>query len=97
MSATVAARVRFAAFGLIVLGLPGGVMALGDPRLADLGKLALILSPAITGLALGRGLGHRGARVRWVSSLRRSPDRPWSSPSEWRGDFQLISPGGTFT
>ena len=24
-------------------------------------------------------------------------DRPWSSPSEWRGDFQLISPGGTFT
>ena len=65
MSSTVAARVRFAVFSLIVLALPGGVMALGNPRLADLGKLALILSPAVTGFALGPRPGHRDARVRW--------------------------------
>jgi membrane protease YdiL (CAAX protease family) len=60
-----AARVRFVLFCLIVLGLPGGLMASGDPRWVDLGKLALILGPAVTGLALNFGLGNRGERVRW--------------------------------
>jgi len=60
-----AARARFAAFVLAVLALPGGLMALGDPRMVDLGKLALILSPGLAGLILNRGLGEGGARPRW--------------------------------
>ena len=60
-----AARVRFLAFCVIVLGLPGGLMALGDPQLGDLGKLALILSPAVAGLALNLGLGKRAGSIRW--------------------------------
>ena len=62
-----AARVKFVLFCLIVLVLPGGLMALGGPQLVDLGKLALILSPAVAGLALNGGLGHRGDRVQWRS------------------------------
>ena len=41
-------------------------MAAGDPRLTDLGKLALILSPGLAGLILNRGLGDRGLRPRWA-------------------------------
>ena len=41
-------------------------MATGDPRLADLGKLAMILSPGLAGLLLNRGLGDRGLRPRWI-------------------------------
>ena len=52
-------------FCLIVLVLPGALMVLGDPQLVDLGKLALILSPAVAGLALNVGLGSRGERVQW--------------------------------
>jgi hypothetical protein len=59
------AMFRFIAFCLIVLALPGGLMSTGDPQLIDLGKLALILSPAVAGLALNAGLGHRGERVQW--------------------------------
>lgn len=59
------AQVKFAVFVLVVLGLPGGLMALDDPRVGDLGKLALILSPAVAGLLLNRGLGERGLRPRW--------------------------------
>ena len=60
-----AARARFVLFCLIVLALPGALMALGDPQLVNLGKLALILSPAVAGLALNVGLGNRGERVQW--------------------------------
>jgi membrane protease YdiL (CAAX protease family) len=59
------ARIRFLTFCLIVLVLPGTIMAAPDPRLGDLGKLVLILSPAIAGTALNLGLGHRGERTRW--------------------------------
>ncbi|MEN9577123.1 MAG: hypothetical protein RJA70_132 [Pseudomonadota bacterium] len=62
-----AARARFVLFCLIVLVLPGGLMALGDPQLAELGKLALILSPAVAGLALNVGLVNRAERVQWRS------------------------------
>lgn len=60
-----AARLRFLLFCVIVLGLPGGLMALGDPQLADLGKLTLILSPAVAGLILNLGLGRRAGSIRW--------------------------------
>lgn len=60
-----AARVRFLLFCVIVLALPGGLMALDDPRVGDLGKLALILSPAVAGLVLNMGLGKRGHPIRW--------------------------------
>ena len=60
----VSARVKFGLFVLVVLGLPGGLMALDDPRIGDLGKLALILSPAVAGLVLSWGLGDRGQRAR---------------------------------
>lgn len=59
----VSARVKFGLFVLLVLGLPGGLMALHDPRIGDLGKLALILSPAVAGLVLSHGLGERGRPV----------------------------------
>jgi hypothetical protein len=52
-------------FVVVVLGLPGVLMALGDPSLGDLGKLAMILSPGAAGLALNPGLGDRGARADW--------------------------------
>jgi hypothetical protein len=59
-------RVRFAAFVAIVLVLPGALMASGDTGLIDVGKLTMILSPALGGLALNRGVGDGGARTRWV-------------------------------
>lgn len=60
-----AARFRFLVFCVIVLALPGGLMALGDAQLTDLGKLALILSPAVAGLALNMGLGKRSHPIKW--------------------------------
>lgn len=59
------ARIRFGAFTAIVLAAPAALMATGDPRLVDLGKLVMILSPGLAGLILNRGLGERGARARW--------------------------------
>lgn len=41
-------------------------MATGDPRLTELGKLAMILSPGLAGVLLNRGLGDRGLRPRWA-------------------------------
>lgn len=61
----IAVRVRFAVFVVLVLILPGGLMATGEARLIDLGKLAMILSPGLVGLALNRGLGDRGVKARW--------------------------------
>lgn len=60
-----AARVKFGIFVLAVLALPGGLMALRDPRIGDLGKLVMILAPAVAGLALNWGTGDRGAKPRW--------------------------------
>jgi len=65
MSVVIAVRVRFAVFVVLVLILPGGLMATGEARLIDLGKLAMILSPGLVGLALNRGLGDRGVKARW--------------------------------
>ena len=58
-------KFRFAVFAAAVLVLPAGLMATGDPRLRDLGKLAMILLPGITGVILSRGLGAREARPAW--------------------------------
>ena len=65
MSGVIAVRIRFGIFVALVLILPGGLMATGDTRLVDLGKLAMILNPGLVGLVLNRGLGDRGAKVRW--------------------------------
>lgn len=62
-----AARVRFGLFCVIVLALPAALMALDDPRIGDLGKLVMILSPAVAGLALNWGLGKRKGPIRWRS------------------------------
>ena len=59
------ARIRFLLFSLIVLVLPGVIMASPDPQLGDLGKLVLILSPAIAGTVLNLGLGRRGEPTQW--------------------------------
>lgn len=61
-----AARVEFAAFVAVVLVLPGVLMATRDPQLIDIGKLLMILSPALMGLILNRGLGDRGKKARWA-------------------------------
>lgn len=58
------ARVKFAVFAAIVLGLPAGLVSLGVSHGLDLAKLALILSPAIVGFALNGRLGPRGERAR---------------------------------
>ena len=58
-------RLKFLLFTLIVLGLPALLMGASEPRFDDLGKLALILSPGLAGLALNRGLGHRDEPLRW--------------------------------
>ena len=59
------ARLRFAVFVVIVLGLPAGLMATADPQLADLGKLVMILSPAVAGLALSAKRWDRGSGASW--------------------------------
>lgn len=59
------ARLRFTVFIAVVLGAPAVLMAAGDPRLADLGKLVMILSPAVAGLALNLGVGRSAGPRRW--------------------------------
>lgn len=59
------ARVRFAVFVALVLALPGGLMAVDDPQVRDLGKLAMILSPAVAGFLLSRGLPGAATPRRW--------------------------------
>jgi hypothetical protein len=59
------ARVRFALFAVLVLGLPGVLMQGPDAQTVDLGKLALILGPAIFGNALAFGLGSRSGPIVW--------------------------------
>ena len=61
-----AAHLRFAIFSVIVLGLPAALMSSADPQLIDLGKLALILSPAIAGLALSKTRWRRPHNIRWI-------------------------------
>jgi hypothetical protein len=60
------ARLRFALFVIIVLALPAGLMAAADPQLVDLGKLTMILSPAVAGLALSPRRWDRGSGLRWT-------------------------------
>lgn len=59
------AHFRFVLFATIVLGAPAWLMAAPDPGLVDLGKLTMILSPAIAGLALSPQLFGRRSKVRW--------------------------------
>ncbi len=60
------ARLRFLVFVVLVLGPAAAFMSTGDPRLVDLGKLVMILSPAVAGLALNLGAGDRKAARRWI-------------------------------
>ena len=60
------AYLRFAIFVAVVLGVPAVLMAAPDAGLVDLGKLTMILSPAIAGLALSPRQRERGSKVRWV-------------------------------
>ena len=60
------ARLRFAVFVVIVLALPAGLMAASDPQLVDLGKLVMILSPAVAGLALSAERWKRGSGASWA-------------------------------
>ncbi len=59
------ARVKFAIFIAVVLALPAALMALGDPQARDLGKLAMIISPGLTGFILNGGLGDYGMCAPW--------------------------------
>ncbi|MCC7004275.1 MAG: hypothetical protein IT357_19125 [Gemmatimonadaceae bacterium] len=63
------AKLRFALFVAIVLALPAALMASTDAELRDLGKLAMIVSPAIAGFALAPRSPRRASHVswRWVS------------------------------
>lgn len=58
-------RLRFAIFVAAVLALPAALMAQGDPRLVELGKLAMILTPALAGLLLNWGVGGVKGTTRW--------------------------------
>ncbi|HXQ16062.1 MAG TPA: CPBP family glutamic-type intramembrane protease [Caulobacteraceae bacterium] len=60
----IAARLKFGVFVATVLVPPGVLMATGDARLIDLGKLAMILSPGVAGLVLNLGR-PRGPKPRW--------------------------------
>lgn len=62
------AQLRFVLFVVIVLALPAGLMATADPQRVDLGKLTMILSPAVAGLALSTRRWNRGSgmSLRWV-------------------------------
>ncbi|MEQ1784778.1 MAG: CPBP family glutamic-type intramembrane protease [Hyphomonadaceae bacterium] len=60
------AHFRFAIFASIVLGVPAVLMAAPNAGLVDLGKLTMILSPAIAGLALSPWRRERRSKVRWV-------------------------------
>jgi hypothetical protein len=56
---------RFLVFVVLVLGAPAALMGAGDARLVDPGKLALILGPAVAGLALNFGFGPKRGRIDW--------------------------------
>ncbi|WP_430424087.1 CPBP family glutamic-type intramembrane protease [Phenylobacterium sp.] len=58
-------RVRFAIFIVAVLALPAVLMAQSDPQRVELGKLAMILSPAVAGLLLNWGVGGAKGPRRW--------------------------------
>lgn len=49
----------------MVLALPAALMTTSDPRLIDLGKLAMILIPGVAGLALSPERWRRGSDVNW--------------------------------
>lgn len=49
-------KLRFLVFCSIVLGIPAVLMSANEPRLNDLGKLALILGPALAGSLLSIGM-----------------------------------------
>lgn len=59
------ARLRFILFVVIVLALPAGLMATAEPQLVELGKLTMILSPAVAGLALSSRRWDRGSSLVW--------------------------------
>lgn len=59
-------RLRFLAFVGLVLAPSTALMATGDPRLIDIGKLVMILSPAVVGLALNLGTGDRKGERHWT-------------------------------
>lgn len=66
------AKLRFLLFCGIVLGVPAAFMAAGDPALTDLGKLALILGPALAGtvLCLSSSAARTGQRFRaWPGAV----------------------------
>jgi hypothetical protein len=58
-------RLRFALFAVLVLGVPAVLMQGPDAQTVDLGKLALILGPAIFGNALAFGPGIRSGPIVW--------------------------------
>ncbi len=63
------AQIRFGLFVAIVLTVPAALMATPDSQLVDLGKLTMILSPGVAGLALSadRRIGLSGVSWKWVS------------------------------
>lgn len=61
-------QARFGAFVVLVLVVPAGLMAVGAPRMTDLGKLAMLLLPGAAGLLLNHGLGDSKARWGWVGA-----------------------------
>jgi hypothetical protein len=56
---------RFAIFLAVVLGVPAALMSGSNPQTVQLGKLVMILSPAVMGLLLNLGVGPR-RQVRWA-------------------------------
>ncbi|OYU71111.1 MAG: hypothetical protein CFE28_14595 [Alphaproteobacteria bacterium PA2] len=63
-------RLRFAAFGLGVLLLPAVLIGSGQTDLQNLGKLAMILGPAVLGNALAWGLKTERPALRPSEILR---------------------------
>jgi len=63
-------RLRFAAFGLGVLVLPALLMGSGQADLQNLGKLVMILGPAVLGNALAWGLTTERPGLRPSEILR---------------------------
>lgn len=63
-------RLRFAVFALLVLGAPALLMGSHQPDLRDLGKLVMILSPALAGNLLAVGLARARFQTRPAAILR---------------------------
>jgi hypothetical protein len=59
------AQLRFGLFIVIVLALPAALMATAYPQLVDLGKLTMILGPAVAGLALSAKRWTIGSGISW--------------------------------